>query len=174
VDDGERRGGAGSISDMMKKAIAAGIGAVFMTEESLRSYLSEARLPREIAKALLQQSAQAKEQVMQFLSREIAGLIRKTDVNRLLLRVLEGHEIEVKARIRFRRVSDGRGGLVVRALSDGPDEAAHPEDAGPGLDEPPPPVDATDPDPGAPHREAAPNPTGASESPFENRPTFEG
>lgn len=96
----ERRGSG--LSDMMRKAVAAGMGAVFMTEESVRAYVSEAKLPREIARSIIQSSTAAKEQLLQYVSNEVSDLIQKTDLTGFLGRFLEQHEIEIEAKIRFR------------------------------------------------------------------------
>src|SRR4051812_3482267 len=56
TDNGSPR--PGGLSDMMKKALFAGIGAVFMTEESVRAYVSESKLPRELAQYVIKNTGQ--------------------------------------------------------------------------------------------------------------------
>ena len=40
-------------TDALKKVFTAGVSAAFMTEESLRAYLSEVKMPKEILAVLL-------------------------------------------------------------------------------------------------------------------------
>lgn len=94
--------GAFGLSDMMKKAAFAAIGAAFMTEESVRGYVAESKLPRDAAKYLIQNASQAKEQFFGYLAKEITGLVKKSDLPRVASEFLKDHTIEVEAKIRFR------------------------------------------------------------------------
>lgn len=92
----------GGVSDMMKKALFATIGAVFMTEESVRAYVAESKLPREIRNYVIQNTAQAKEQFFSYLSKELSQLVMKSDLPKVVQGFLKDHTIEVEAKIRFR------------------------------------------------------------------------
>lgn len=96
------KGRTGGLSDMMKKALFAGIGAVFMTEESVRAYVTEAKLPREIRNYLIQNSSQAKEQFFGYLAKELSQLVRKSDLPKVVQTFLREHTIEIEAKVRFR------------------------------------------------------------------------
>ena len=99
---------AGGLADMMKKAFSAGLGALFLTEESVRSYVAESKLPRDIAKYVIQTSASAKEQFFEYLTKEVSQLIRKSDLPQVVTDFLPGHDIEIEARIRFKRTEEGK------------------------------------------------------------------
>jgi hypothetical protein len=117
--------GAFGLSDMMKKAAFAAIGAAFMTEESVRSYVAESKLPRELAKAVLQNANQAKEQFFGYLAKEFTALVKKSDLPKVAEKFLREHTIEVEAKIRFRPNAAPEitlGG--VRAASGGGEPAA--------------------------------------------------
>jgi hypothetical protein len=101
-DDDLDAKGRSSISDIMKKALFAGIGAVFMTEESVRGYVAEAKLPREIRNYIIQNTTQAKEQFFSYLSKELSQVVMKSDLPKVVQRFLSDHTIEVEAKIRFR------------------------------------------------------------------------
>ena len=100
ADNGKAR--TGGLSDMMKKALFAGLGAVFMTEESVRAYVSDSKLPRDIGSYLIKNTAQAKEQFFGYLAKELSGLVRKSDLPKVVQGFLRDHTIEIEARIRFR------------------------------------------------------------------------
>jgi hypothetical protein len=99
IDNGRSRSG---ISEIMKKALFASIGAVFMTEESVRTYISDAKLPREIRNFILQNTTQAKEQFFGYLSKELTDIVMRSDLPNVLRRFLSDHTIEIEAKIRFR------------------------------------------------------------------------
>ena len=40
------RGGGGAVSDTIKKILTTGLSAAFMTEESIRSFVSDLKLPK--------------------------------------------------------------------------------------------------------------------------------
>ena len=101
-EGGKARGGGGVLGDMMKKALFAGIGAIFMTEESVRNYVTEAKLPREIRSYLIQNTTQAKEQFFGYLAKELTQIVLKSDLPRVVQTFLKDHTIEVEAKIRFK------------------------------------------------------------------------
>ncbi len=138
-----KRGAGGGVSDpgspgssaawggMMKKALFATIGAVFMTEESVRAYVAESKLPREIRNYVIQNTAQAKEQFFAYLSKELSQLVLKSDLPRVLQAFLKDHTIEVEAKIRFRAegAPEIAGGMraVAPAPEGGPEPAPAPQ-----------------------------------------------
>lgn len=101
-DSDSAKGRGGGISDIMKKALFAGIGAVFMTEESVRNYVSEAKLPRDIRNYIIQNTSQAKEQFFAYLSKELSQVILRSDLPKVIQRFLADHTIELEAKIRFK------------------------------------------------------------------------
>jgi len=88
-------------SEMMTKAFSAGIGAVLMTQESLRTYLAESKLPRDIAQSILASTNAAKEQFFQYLSAEVQQLVKKSDLPKVMETFLRTHTLEIEAKIRF-------------------------------------------------------------------------
>ncbi len=103
----ESAGGRGLIPDGVKKAILAGVGALFMTEEGARRLAREWKLPKEVIGFIGQQAQSAKDEVLRVLSDEIRHFLQSDVVRRELGRVLEDMSIEVQAEIRLRRGDDG-------------------------------------------------------------------
>ncbi|HVY62300.1 MAG TPA: hypothetical protein VHF22_11640 [Planctomycetota bacterium] len=120
VENGKAKGGG--LSDMMKKAVFAGLGAVFMTEESVRAYVRESKLPREIAASVVNNTAQAKEQFFGYLAKEISGIIRKSDLPKVVQSFLREHTIEIEAKVRFREngLPEVTGGARVPPVAPAP------------------------------------------------------
>ena len=94
-DDKEGRG----LGEAFRKVFTAGVGAAFLTEEMIRGYLAEVKLPKEILNNLLQNAARSKEQLMDRAGNEIATLIRKIDIVKEASRFAETHKFKITAEI---------------------------------------------------------------------------
>lgn len=98
-DDKESPDLKGLLGDTVKKVFTAGVSAAFMTEESLRSYVSELRLPKEALNLLLQSASKSKEEVTQRVTKEIVGIIQKIDFVKEASKFAESHKFKVTAEI---------------------------------------------------------------------------
>lgn len=96
--DEHMTGGAG-VTDTIKKLVTAGISAAFMTEESVRSFVSELKLPKETLNLLLQGASKSKEELMNRVSREVISIISKIDFVKEASRFVEEHKFRVTAEI---------------------------------------------------------------------------
>ena len=76
-EDDESSGAGPKVSDTIRKLVTAGVSAAFMTEESIRSFVSDLKLPKETLQLLLQGAAKSKEELMNRVSREVIGIISK-------------------------------------------------------------------------------------------------
>lgn len=94
--DTETKGGVG---EMVKKVLAVGIGAAFLTEESIRNSLKEIKLPKEILNALVQGASKSKEEITNRVSNEIIKIISKIDFVKEASRFVEDHKFRVSAEI---------------------------------------------------------------------------
>ena len=66
------------LTDTLKKLVTAGLGAAFMTEESIRSYVSELKLPKDVMQMLLQGANKSKQELMNRVSNEVIKIINRT------------------------------------------------------------------------------------------------
>ncbi len=108
-------GGRGLIPDGVKKAILAGVGALFMTEEGARRLARDWKLPKEVIGFIGQQANAAKDEVLRVLSDEIRRFLESDTIRQELGRVLETMSVEVRAEIRLKRQGDGRARPEVKA-----------------------------------------------------------
>jgi hypothetical protein len=92
------RGGI-SVGDTLKKLLTAGVSAAFMTEESIRGFVSELRLPKETLNLLLQGAAKSKEEITNRVSREVINIISKIDFVKEASRFVEEHKFRISAEI---------------------------------------------------------------------------
>src|SRR5512141_80426 len=100
-------GGRGLIPEGVKKALLAGVGALFMTEEGARRLARDWKLPKDVIGFIGQQASSAKDEILRVLSEEIRRFLESEVVRRELGKALESMTVEVHAEIRLRRDADG-------------------------------------------------------------------
>lgn len=96
-----RKGLEQLLPDVVKRAVYAGLGAVFTTEEGIRKIASELHLPRDVASYLLQQAASSKDEVLRIIARELRGFLETISVSQELQKLLTSLSFEIKTEIRF-------------------------------------------------------------------------
>ena len=87
------------VGDTLKKLFTAGISAAFMTEESVRSFVTELKLPKETINLVLQGAQKSKDQLMDRVGREIVGIISRIDFVKEASRFVEEHKFRITAEI---------------------------------------------------------------------------
>jgi hypothetical protein len=97
-----KRGGFATkmFGDLAKRALMTGIGAVFMSEESLRGQLSEMKLPKEAMHYVVHQADKTKKEIVTAIARETREFLSKLEVDKVLARALIGTTVEIQTRIR--------------------------------------------------------------------------
>jgi hypothetical protein len=107
-DEGEG-GDAGrvSLADGVKKALLAGMGALFMTEEGARRLARDWKLPKDVASFLGQQATSAKDEVLRIFGDEIRRFLESESVRKEFLKALSEHTIEIRAEIRLKPEGEG-------------------------------------------------------------------
>jgi hypothetical protein len=94
-DEDEESSGL-SITDIAKKLVAVGVGAAFLTEESIRSALGEVKLPKEILNVVLQNATKTKDVIADQVTKEIVKLISKIDFVKEASRFVEDHKFNIE------------------------------------------------------------------------------
>ena len=87
------------LSDAIKKILTTGLSAAFMTEESIRSFVSELKLPKETIHLLLQGATKSKEELMNRVGNEIVKVISKVDFVKEASRFVEEHKFKISAEV---------------------------------------------------------------------------
>lgn len=87
------------LGDTLKKLLTAGVGAAFMTEEHIRSYLGELKLPKEVLNSLLQSASKSKEELINRVSNEAIKVINRIDYVKEASRFVEEHKFKISAEI---------------------------------------------------------------------------
>ncbi len=92
----------------MKKALLAGVGALFLTEEGARRLARDWKLPKDVAGFIGQQATSAKDELLRLFGDEIRRFLESESVRREFWKELSGSTIEIHAEIRL-RPSEGDG-----------------------------------------------------------------
>ena len=91
------------LGDALKKVFSVGVSAAFMTEEGIRKYLQDLKLPKEILEALLSGANRSKEEITSRVAKEINGIISKIDWIDELSKFAETHKFKIKAEIEIEK-----------------------------------------------------------------------
>ncbi|MBX3021322.1 MAG: hypothetical protein KF799_06545 [Bdellovibrionales bacterium] len=86
-------------SEMVRKVMSVGLGAAFMTEESVRSALGGLNLPKEVLSTILSQANRGKEDLLNRIGNETIKLISKIDFVKEASRFVEEHKFRINAEI---------------------------------------------------------------------------
>lgn len=93
----------GGLGDAIKKVLTVGLGAAFMTEEGIRNYLGEIKLPKEILQTLLNSAAKSKEELMGRVGQEAVRMISQIDFVKEASRFVEEHKFRITAEIEVQK-----------------------------------------------------------------------
>lgn len=88
-------------SEMVREFSLTGLAAFFMTEDSIRSYLKDLKLPKELVSILIENIGKKKDDFYSLLAKEFGHVISKVDLGKELSRFLERHRIHLEAKLSF-------------------------------------------------------------------------
>jgi polyhydroxyalkanoate synthesis regulator phasin len=89
------------IGDIIKKVVSVGVGAAFMTEESVKKILEDLPLPKDIVSGLVQNAKGAKEDFTKGIREELKSYLSKVDASKIACDILEKYDVEVEAKFKF-------------------------------------------------------------------------
>ncbi|MGZ3460699.1 MAG: hypothetical protein ACXU86_19605 [Archangium sp.] len=99
----------GFVPEFVRKVAVAGMGALFMTEEGIRSLAGQLKLPKEVLGYILGQAEKTKDEVGRVVSEELRRFLQSEKLRDELLKLVSGMTIEVKAQIRLVPPEPGEG-----------------------------------------------------------------
>lgn len=106
-DEKDDSGLGGKAGDLLRKAITVGIGAAFLTEESIRATVSELKLPKELVTNLLAQANSTRSEFLGKFSHEIIEKIQaKINPVELVTEILRKNDIELSIKIKVNPKKD--------------------------------------------------------------------
>lgn len=99
--------------EMLKRVMSVGLGAAFMTEESVRSALGGMNLPKEVLMTILQGASRSKEEFLNKVGNETIKLVSKIDFVKEASRFVEEHKFKINAEIEVVKKDTGENGLAL-------------------------------------------------------------
>lgn len=99
MDESKIEDGKSLLSDALKKVFTVGVSAAFLTEESIRNYLGEMKLPKEVLQVLLQSASKSKDEITQRMSKELVAMIQKIDLVKEFSKFAETHKFKISAEV---------------------------------------------------------------------------
>ncbi|HSN14838.1 MAG TPA: hypothetical protein VLT61_09420 [Anaeromyxobacteraceae bacterium] len=108
TDDGADEGaGRGSLGESVRKALLAGVGALFMTEEGARRLARDWKLPKEVISFVGQQARGARDEVLRVFAEEVRRFLESETVRREFWKALSDGAIEIRTEIRVHPRASG-------------------------------------------------------------------
>ncbi|HKE14350.1 MAG TPA: hypothetical protein VKB80_05785 [Kofleriaceae bacterium] len=101
LPDGVRQRVESWIPELVKKAVAAGVGAVFTTEESIRRLTKEMPMPKEVAGYLVNTASSTKDELFRVVAREVREFLGSVKLSEEIAKMLTTLSFEIKTEIRF-------------------------------------------------------------------------
>lgn len=91
------------IGDIIKKVVSVGVGAAFMTEESVKKVLEDLPLPKDIISGLVQNAKGAKEDFTNGIREELRTYLSKVDASKIVMDILDRYDVEVETKFKFKK-----------------------------------------------------------------------
>ena len=89
------------LTEMMRDFALGGLATYFMTEDAIRGYLKDLKLPKELVGVVLEGIGKKKEDFYGLLVKEFGRVLNKVDITQEVSKFLELHRIHVEAKFSF-------------------------------------------------------------------------
>jgi hypothetical protein len=89
------------IPEIVRRAFLTGLGAVFLTEDSVRRAVTDLSLPKDAVDAVIDRLGHSKDQVVETISRELRAFLDRIDIHAEVQKLLTSLTFEIKTEIRF-------------------------------------------------------------------------
>ena len=99
-----------AIGDVIKKVVSIGVGAAFMTEDTVKNVLGELPLSKDIVSGLVDNAKSAKEEFSKSIREEFKNRLNKIDPNHIVDEIVAKYDIEVNATFKFKKKENDQTG----------------------------------------------------------------
>ena len=89
------------VPELVKRTFAAGMGAVFNTEEGIRKLARDISLPKDVANYLANPAGNTKDEVVRIVAREVREFLERMNLADEVAKLLTTLSFEIKTEIRF-------------------------------------------------------------------------
>lgn len=111
IPDAVRRRLETFVPELVRKTFAAGLGAVFTTEEGIRKITKEMPLPKDVASYVASTAGATKDEVMRVMAREVREFLQTVNFSEEIAKMLTMLSFEIKTEIRFIPNDEKYGGV---------------------------------------------------------------
>lgn len=94
------------VPEFVRKVAVAGLGAIFMTEEGIRTLAGQLKLPKEALGYIVSQAEKTKDELGRVVSEEIRRFLQSEKLREEFLKLVTGMTIEVKAEVRLKPTAE--------------------------------------------------------------------
>ncbi|HEY0838949.1 MAG TPA: hypothetical protein VGD74_02060 [Vulgatibacter sp.] len=105
--ESDREGFRPKAADLLRKAVFSGVGALFMTEEGVRSMVKELKLPKEVLAGAVAQAERTKTEIVRMVGAELRSFLEGSKLREDLLEMLTQVTFEVKAEVSIKPRGEG-------------------------------------------------------------------
>lgn len=90
------------LGDVVKKVVLTGIGAYFLTEETIRQLLGDMKLPKELLGKILANANKGKDELVKAFAKEFKTFLQGAEVPAELEKFLQQNDVTIEAKISFK------------------------------------------------------------------------
>lgn len=103
------------VTELFRKVVVSGVGALFMTEEGIRAAVKELKLPKEALSSALAQADKTKAEVLRIVGNEVRSFLQSANLQEQLIEVMTRLQWDVRAEVAFKKGEDGLPSPVIDA-----------------------------------------------------------
>ncbi|MCS6838351.1 MAG: hypothetical protein NZ480_05840 [Bdellovibrionaceae bacterium] len=89
--------------DAVRKLLTVGLSGAALSEDLIKNYLTDLKLPKDILQTIIQGAQKSKEEMASRISAELVKVLKEVDWSKELGHFLETHRVQVKIDIDFQK-----------------------------------------------------------------------
>jgi hypothetical protein len=98
--DSEKKS-SGGMTEMARRILLTGLGAIFMTPDTVRKVVGDLKLPKDAMGYFLDTAVRQKDEVLGLLATELSKFLSKIKVHEELQKAFAGLQVHVDAKFNF-------------------------------------------------------------------------
>ncbi len=91
----------GSMTEVARRILLTGLGAIFMTEEGIRKALGDMKLPKDAVGYVLDTVLKQKDELLSLVAAELGKFFSKVKVHEEVQKALSGLQLHLDAKLTF-------------------------------------------------------------------------
>ncbi len=91
----------GGMTDLARRILLTGLGAIFMTEEGIRKSLGDLKVPKDAMAFLLETVRKQKDEILGTVAIELSKFFSKVKVHEEIQKALAGLQLHLDAKLTF-------------------------------------------------------------------------